>query len=353
MGDTLTRSSGALGSLICSAPRDAQLAPESSTDVTNLPGWTQKSPQTVPVAKKPASNPISTASVTVVEKTVLVQVEESDVDRGPDTTKEDSQSSGQTNGHISPPPIAVKQRELSAPSKRPLELNGDTAARDLDRPLQTRVLAQHQVEAVSSPAVSSGRKPLVSRADLRLAAVERQTTPIQAASAPSPQPEQRRLSIPVRIDIDVGALATEPPPDNTSRDSSPNLTPSRRVLFPTESPSSFSKRRRQNRNSLVYALPVNPRSIGPDPALFTPAERKRETSPELSPQERAVRVVKGQEIAQAQRDQFRIRISALSEKYGVRPTELAEIVRSLPRASGGGSQYWQGVEQGLRDHFGR
>ena len=62
--------------------------------------------------------------------------------------------------------------------------------------------------------------------------------------------------------------------------------------------------------------------------------------------ERTDRILAAQQVL-AKKKQYRRRISSLSEKYGVRPTELFRLVTEMPK-----QMYWLDVEKGLRKHYG-
>ncbi len=54
------------------------------------------------------------------------------------------------------------------------------------------------------------------------------------------------------------------------------------------------------------------------------------------------------------KEQYRIKIQALSERYGLTPTDVFRAVNELPkRAKGKGSEvYWKDVEDGLKLKYG-
>jgi len=193
----------------------------------------------------------------------------------------------------------------------------------------------------------------------------RQSLPPQAGEISPRRSGATRMSIPLRLEFDFRGVTTE---GIEARYGTPS--PSRnRSLLRDEIVSSASKRRRaldkaarKGRHSspdTVYVSTSIPAArFTPDPPIHSPhsprSPRARSPSPILSPAQRSDRILAGQQLVLAVREQYRARISGLSETYRVRPTELFRIVNEMPKSRGGaGSQvYWLDVEEGLRRHYG-
>ena len=167
------------------------------------------------------------------------------------------------------------------------------------------------------------------------------------------------MSIPLRLELDLHGVTAG---DRRLQYETPSLERNRSLLR-DEIMSSVSKRRRILERAAQRGRQTSPDKVYVStsilPARSTPdtsprPHRGRSPSPLLSPAERTDRILSGQQLVLTIKEQYRARISAFSEKYGVRPTELFRVVNEMPkgRISKGGQVYWLDVEEGLKRHYG-
>lgn len=289
-----------------------------------------------------------------------LEADDAAVDRA-SASLEESQNTISSNGHDPRLVGAKTQAVLEAfAHARPAVSHGSPGMRRARVRMSEQPVASRSYTEARSPQIQQ-RSPYV-RSPVRPATElirTRHSMPPQAIDRPPGQSGTTRMSIPLRLGFDFrGVTAGE----GQTRYETPS--PGRnRSLLRDEIVSSASKRRRaleraaqrgaRSSPDKVYVSTAIPAARStPDPGIRP--HRGRSPSPPLSPAQKTERILAGQELIRAVKDQYRARISGLSEKYGVRPTELFRVVNEMPKSRGGaGSQvYWLDVEEGLRRHFG-
>ena len=155
-----------------------------------------------------------------------------------------------------------------------------------------------------------------------------------------------------------GLVRTRHIPPELSSEASPFTPSPSRTHSPLreEIISSTVKRRRAHESpDKVYVSTSIPATRPTPEPIHMPMQRRRlrSPSPALSPAQRKDRILAGQKLVLGVKEQYRIRISGLSEKYDIKPTDLFKLVNEMPKKDGTGSQvYWLDVEEKLRQHFG-
>ncbi|KAK4690077.1 hypothetical protein P7C73_g31, partial [Tremellales sp. Uapishka_1] len=99
----------------------------------------------------------------------------------------------------------------------------------------------------------------------------------------------------------------------------------------------------------VYATTAIPSRVSHQ---FTERERVAPAGTfvrEMTDEERSERIQRGRQIALDNKEMYKRKIKAWSEKYDVSPIELGRIVNALPKKGG---VYWDTVEAGLRAKYG-
>jgi len=197
----------------------------------------------------------------------------------------------------------------------------------------------------------------------------RHSLPASTINLPPRHSGTTRMSIPLRLEFDFRGVTVG---EGRGRERYETPSPMRnRSLLRDEIITNASKRRRaleksapngkRERNSpdKVYVstsipAPQSTPSTSPQPNSNPVSNEIRSNLPALTPAERTDRILAGQQLILAVRDQYKARISSLSGKYKVKPTELYKVVNEMPRSGGrlAAQVYWADVEEGLRRHFG-
>ena len=297
---------------------------------------------------------------------------------------EESPESGLSNGHVPEHHGVETQAILSEIAMSRIEARGSpskgkTVRMDVeDVPRVPRVQSRSQRRGRVSepePTIRHARRP--SR-DSKQSDMGSLGSPNRQAGNGSPS---TRLSLPLRLEVDVRGVSVDGPPrfsavlDEPPRFATPQGSPSvKRSRLQDEIVSSASKRRRALERAAfrgrhpdqgieldtVYVsadiTPPRPHFPSPDTSNRHNPRQDRPAEPPLSRQERNDKILAGQRLVLDVKEQYKERIQKYSERYGVRPTELFRLVNEMPKGKGGSrgsGVYWEDVEQGLKEYFGR
>ena len=173
------------------------------------------------------------------------------------------------------------------------------------------------------------------------------------------RPQTTRIPFPLRSELDERDVTTD---GDQIRRQTPSPIRNRTTLR-EEIMSSAGKRRRAlerpahkgDRHSpdKVYVSTSIPATQPTPEPIAMKGQQLRSSSPALSPAQRKDRILAGEKLVHGVKEQYRTRISGLSEKYNVKPTDLFKLVNEMPKRDGAGGQvYWMDVEERLRIHYG-
>ena len=253
-------------------------------------------------------------------------------------------------------PDSPATRQQPVHVEQPIRLSPNPA-RTASMPRSPQKRPRTEVKA-THPSPRGTRSPVRPAAELIRS---RHSLHDRVADASPRQTGMTRMSIPVRLEFDFRGVTADDP--GSSREAARFETPSpagSRSLLREEIMSNASKRRhalnrgihKSSPDTVYVSTTIPPLRATPDEARRL--HRPRSPSPVLSHAQRSDQILAGQQLVLAVKDQYRARISDLSERYGVRPTELFRLVNELPKSKGGAGSgvYWLDVEEGLKGHFG-